>query len=261
MDGLFDKATLLSVLLVGARVAGLVFVAPVLGNKAVPVRIRIFMSLVIAIAITGRLGPVSPPTGVVELIIALVFELAVGALIGYAARLVFVGIELGASYIGQQAGISIAEALNPLSADSAPVVRRLYELLAIVVFLAIGGHRVLIGSLVKTFQLVPVMGLAGGASPSAGRVLEMTVALLGASFVLAIKVAAPVLLALLITSAAIGMLQKTMPQFGLLSTGLSVRAMVGLFVIAVSLALLPGLLTAAWQSTAEGLSGISDIMR
>ncbi|MCK4602241.1 MAG: flagellar biosynthetic protein FliR, partial [Phycisphaerae bacterium] len=117
--------------------------------------------------------------------------------------------------------------------------------LAIVIFLAIGGHRVLIAAVLKTFDTVPVMSLSAG-----GAILKMIVALLGTSFALALKVAAPAIVALLLATVAMGLLQKTMPQFNLFSTGLPIRALLGLLALAAALAYLPALLGAAWEGAA-----------
>lgn len=245
MINLNDSSVVLTLLLTGARVGGLLFVAPVLGTRALPAKLRVFMSLVIALAVVGRVAqPVSLPTGTVGLAIALVLEAAIGLAIGYAARLVFVGVELGAFHISQQMGISLAETIDPLTKESTDPVRSLYRITALVIFLAIGGHRLLISSLLGTFESVPVLSIpSGGAMP----MLKSITGLLASSFALAIKVALPALAALLMATVAMAILGRTVPQMSFFSVGLPARALVGMLALSVALAYLPTAMDAAWR--------------
>jgi len=128
----------------------------------------------------------------------------------------------------------------------------MFQILVVVIFLGIGGHRMLVASVLKTFQVVPLAGFAPGQA-----MLDMAVSLLGASFVLALKVAAPVLVALLGATAAMAMIQRTVPQCNLLSVGFPVRVLLGLLVLALSLGavgeLIELLLTRAVADTATAV--------
>ena len=96
------------------RVAGIVMVAPVFANRAVPVKLRVFMSLVIGLAVVGRMSqPLAPPANVVELLIGGAGEILVGAVVGFAARLIFVGVKLAAAHISAQMGLSLGEVFDP----------------------------------------------------------------------------------------------------------------------------------------------------
>jgi len=242
-----------TLMLAAARMLGLFLVAPVFGHAAVPVRLRYFLALVAALAVTAvgeRFAePVALPGSALAAGLAIAGELALGALIGYTVRLIFVGVELGAMHAATQMGLTMAELFSPQGAgEQGGVVRRLFVLTAIVVFLAIGGHRQVLAGLVGTFDRVPLMSFLPG--PAA---LDMVAGLLTATFALALKVAAPVLIAMLLTTVALGLLQRTVPQCNVLSTGLPMRALLGLAVLALALAALPELLETAWDATAGAL--------
>ena len=242
-----------TLLLVTLRVAGMVLFAPVFGNSAVPVKVRVVVSVAMALAVLARLGrPVALAGGGLDLLAAAGCELLIGGAIGYAARLIFTGVELGAFHISNQMGLALADVVNPLKADSPHAAGGLFRLVAVVVFLAVGGHRALVGGLLESFETVPP---PGDAAP--GALLDMTVAMLGASFVLALKVAAPVLIAMLAATVALGLLNKTTPQCNLLSVGLSVRAMVALMVVACSLGVLAPLVEAATSQLSEGIQALT----
>ena len=230
-----------TLLLVTMRVAGIVLVAPVFGHSSVPVKLRVLISAAMGLAVVGRLArPVTLPANWFDLCMGFGGELLIGAAIGYAARLILAGVELGAFHVSQQMGLALADVINPLKADSPSAVRGLFRMLAVVVFLGIGGHRAVVAGLLQTFQTLPPLAV----TPAEG-ILSALVGLLGASFVLALKVAAPVLIAMLLATVALGLLHKTMPQCNLLSIGLPVRAMLGLLVAAAALAAISPLMEAA----------------
>lgn len=242
-----------TLLLVTARVAGVMLAAPVLGHSVVPVKVRVLVAVGIGLAAVGRLAdPVRLPPHWPDLAVGLGCELLLGFAIGYAARLIFAGVELGAFHVAQQMGLSLAQVANPLAADAPSSVRGLLRLLAVVVFLAVGGHRALIGGLMQTFRTVPPLGFV----PAAG-MTNTIAAMLGASFVLALKVAAPVLIALLLATVALGLLHRTMPQCNLLSVGLPTRAMLGLLVLAATLGVLAPLIDAAAGQIGLGVRALT----
>ena len=246
-----------TLLLVIVRVAGIFLVAPVLAHEAVPRKLRVFMAVVISLAVVARIArPIPLPNNWIDLIAGLGCELLLGVTIGYAARLVFAGVELGAFHISQQLGTGLAEVFSPAAEGSPGVLRRLFDILAVVLFLAIGGHRMLISALLGAFRTVPPMGFRADQG-----LLDVMAGLLAASFVLALKVAAPVLIALLLAGVALGMLQKTMPQCNILSVGLPIRAMLGLLAVAGGLAVMPALVERAWLVTSTQILRLLEAYR
>lgn len=250
-----DKLTLTTwaptLVLAAARAVGLLLIGPVFGQAAVPVRLRIAMGLVVALAVVGRLArPAAPPAGWVDLSGAVACEAAIGLVIGYAARVVFAGVELAALYVGQQAGVLLGEVYGGGGEAGGPV-RRLFLLLMLVVFLLIGGHRVLIRALLATFATVPLRSFAADEA-----LLERTVAVLAASFELALRLAAPVIVALLLATAALGMVQRTIPQLHLLSAGLPLRVLLGLVAMGLTLLIFVPLMEEAWAGLSGRIAGL-----
>lgn len=228
----------LTLLLVLLRLAGIFLLAPIFSHAAVPIKLRLLIAMVIALAVTARMGqPLPLPTDTAQLLAVAAGELLIGAAIGYAARLIFVGVEIGAFHVSQQMGLALGEVFNPFAGETSGVIRGVFGILAVALFLLIGGHRAFLDAVLTTFRLLPA-----GSGIDDGAVLKMVVAAIGASFVLALKVAAPVLVTMLLATVAMGMIQKTLPQSNILSTHLPVRVMIGLVVLAASLVVLEGLL-------------------
>ena len=129
-------------------------------------------------------------------------------------------------------GLSLGEVISGGGEETTDAMRTFFRILALVIFLAIGGHRMLISALISSFSAVPLTSFF-----TAGALAAMLAGLLTASFTLAIKLAAPVLLAMLLAALAMGLVQRTAPQFNLLSTNAPVRVVAGLTVMAAMLCL------------------------
>ncbi len=253
---LLPEATVLwAWLLAAARLGGLAMVAPALGERAVPRRLRAFIAVALALAIPARgLGGATVPDGLLPAVGMLALEAALGVAMGYGVRLLLVGLQLAAVHVAQQSGLGLAESYNPLGAETPISLRRFYQLLGLVVFLGIGGHRWMLEGVYGSFQALPP-GAAGLPGPA---VASLAAALLGLSFSVALKVAAPVLVALLVVSAAVGILQRTAPQFHVLSVTMPVRTVVGLLVAATSLTILAPLLSAAGTALIDAMTRALD---
>ena len=217
-------------LLVLARFAGLVVAAPVLGHALVPVRIRAGLAGLLALAIAPAL-PVAPaPADIWALAGALAVETALGTLVGLVVQFVLAGVELGGQVAGIQMGFGIANVIDPQANAQVTIVARWQQALALLVFLALDVHHLLIRALLESFRAAP----AGVVAPD-GLGLRGAVALAGELFAVGVRIAAPVVIALLLTNAALGVLARTIPQLNVFVVGLPVNVGVGLVMLGVSL--------------------------
>lgn len=244
----FAASTMCMTLLVAARMAGLVMLSPVLGEQVVPLRLRAMIAIVLSLGVGAGLAGhpdmmAAVPTGLAALVLGLAGEVLIGLAIGYAARLIFVGVELGAFHVSQQMGISLNEVFSG-EGQGGDALRDFWRLLALVIFLSVGGHRLLIGELIHSFDAVPPLAAFAGT-----QLLAMVTGLLTTSFALALKVSACVLLAMLLAGVLLALVQRTLPQLNILSVGLPVRFALGLGGVAVmlSLGVLPRLIS--WSSS------------
>lgn len=241
-----------TLLLVAARTAGIMLAAPVLGSPVVPVRLRALMCVVIGLAGVGRIAqPISLPGSLPILAIMFAGEVALGALIGYAARLVFVGVQLGAMHVAQQMGLGLGEIFASKGADRTGPISRLFYLMTVLIFLAIGAHRDVLSALMKSFESVGLMTFSPGSA-----VVTTAVAMLAMSFALALKIAAPMLVAMLLATVGLGLLHRAAPQCNILSIGLPLRVMLGLLVLAAAMVVVAGLVTPAWRVIMTAIGNI-----
>ena len=261
---LFDGAAM-AYLPAVARVGAVLAVAPPFAAVAVPVRVR----ALIAMALTVGLLPVvsthathathATPQPLAGFALGIAGEVLIGLAMGMSLALVFTAAQWAGELISQQMGLNLSEMYDPRGAGGGGVgsLGQMYWLLTVVVFMGANGHHALLRGVAASFDAVPVMSMANG-----GPIVALMVGLLQSATGLAIQLAAPVFVTMLVVDLALGMVGRTMPQLGMMTAGVTVRSIAGLVVLIAGMALTAGVVQGAavnWmqvvQSSFNGLTG------
>lgn len=225
-------------MLVLARVSGIVLAAPLFSGSVIPAQIKALLVAAISMAVFPLLGPgVRVPLTLGTAVAGLVGELALGLLIGFGVSLILAGVQLAIQTVSQQAGLALGEVFNPMLETSAPIAAELYFYVCMVVFVTIGGHRALVRALLDSFAAIPPMAFRVDADITA-----LLVELLAVSFILAVRVGGPLILALLLAFLTLGFLSRTMPQLHLLSIGFPIKIALAILFMAMTIMSLEPLL-------------------
>jgi flagellar biosynthesis protein FliR len=239
-------------LLVLARLSGLVASAPIFGHLVVPVRVRagVVGALALALAPAVAAPPLADasPSAVAGLVAV---EVVIGVLLGLVAQLVFAGVELGGQLAGIQLGFGMAGVIDPGSHAGSTVVAQWQQLAALLVFLVLDVHHVLVRAVVESFRVAPV-----GRAVLAGGVLEGVVAEAAGLFDVGVRIAAPVLVVLLLVNGALGVLARTIPQLNVFAVGFPVNVGVGLVVLGASLPFTVRFLAGRFETLADTLAAL-----
>ncbi len=229
---LIDAEKFLLFTLVLTRVSGLVMIAPVFGTPEVPVRVRALLAFALAVLIMpGQWDTsVQDPGTTLSYLVFVGSELLIGLCLGLGIVILFSGIQLAGQMIGRIGGLILADILDPSSGTSVPVFSRLLYLVAIAVFVCIGGHRIVMAGLLDTFKTIPPG--TGGVPTS---MAETFVLLLQQSFVLGVRAAAPAVTALLLSTLVMGLISRTLPQLNILAVGFGMNSMLAFGTLALSL--------------------------
>ncbi len=219
-------------MLVLTRTSGLVMMAPIYGGSQVPLQIRALLAVVLGLLISPTQSHVefNFPHSPVELTVMLLGELTVGLMLGLGILILFVGMQLSGQVISQLSGMGLAEVFNPGLETNAPLFAQVMYLLSLTVFVLIGGHRLVMAALLNTFAEIP----AGSGTLSA-TLADTLATMLGASFELGIRAAAPVLTAQLSATLVLGLIGRTLPQLNILLVGFGLSVMVTLVTLSLTL--------------------------
>ena len=226
-------------MLVLARVSGLMLAAPFFSGSIIPTQ----MKAVFVVAVSAVVFPMAAPHAAMPVTMATVVwgmigELALGTIIGIGVSLILTGVQMGIQLASQQAGMALGEAFNPMLDTTLPVISELYFFVAFTVFLAVGGHRAMIRALLDSFDTLPLMGLRVDES-----MMLLLISLVTVAFTIAIRVAGPMMLALLLSFMTLGFLSRTVPQLNILTVGFPAKMMLALLIMALTIMSLEPVLT------------------
>lgn len=222
-------------LLVLFRLGGLMIFAPILGSPMIPVRARVMVSLVFAVALYPTVAARGVNPGLLAELDLLTLgplvaaETAIGLTIGLIAALPMYAVQLGGQVIGQQVGMGLAAIYNPALDTESDVVGQLLMFVALAIFAGIGGLEMMFIAVAETFARIPPGGAIAGLS--AASTVGLLIELVGSGFEIALRVSAPVLCIILIEMIATGFLMKTLPQLNLMSIGFAAKVILALLVL------------------------------
>ncbi len=218
--------------LVLARVATLVMIAPIFGSSGVPVRVR----AVLAVAISLLIVPLefskttACPESLVDYLVLAGAEALIGLTLGLGVMVLFAGMQVAGQIISQMSGMQLAEVFDPGFDGSVPVFSKLLGLVTLAVFVTIGGHRRVMEALLDTFVWLPA-----GRGDFSRSILDAMTSVLMQSFVLGIRAAAPVMVALLLATLILGLVSRTLPQLNVIVLGFGFNSLATLGMLSVSL--------------------------
>jgi flagellar biosynthetic protein FliR len=217
--------------LIMARIGGLVIFAPFFSSSSIPAKTRIFLAAGITLTVLPFAGKDIPmPADLGSLVVGMIGELMIGMVIGLIVSSIFTGLQLAGTIIDQQMGISMAQVLDPLFDEETSILSQFYFWLALIIFLSIKGHILLIGAMVKSFQTIPP-----GQFVVNDEVVMSLTKILQVSFVIAMQITAPLVVATLLTTLAMGFVARTVPQLNILSVGFAIRLVLGYVLVLVCL--------------------------
>ena len=240
-------------LLVLARCGGLVAFAPPFSGQTVPRQLKVGLAALLALILTPLLPPIGAAAfgSTLGLAATLAGELAVGAVMGTAVRFTFAGIGMAGELSSIQIGLGMPAALDPHAQVQVTAVINLLDQIAVLIFLAVGGHHHLLLGLVQSMTLAPplTVGFDGGT-------LEYLMGLFAAAFLLAVRLAAPVGAAMLVSMAALGLLNRTAPQVNVFMMSFALILCIGFLVLLAALPLLVSVIAASFRDLPGVLAGL-----
>ncbi len=236
-------------LLMFFRIMSMLIVMPFYGFSAFPVRVRVAL----AFAVTVLLFPLHVGTelqldpGVLSFFGAVLKEAVIGLAIGMVGTFLFYGVQFAGQVIGHTMGFGIINVVDPQSQTNVPLLAQLLYFFVLMLFLLLGGHHFLMLAIDETFVKIPVGG--GIFSPL---LVEGFSRMSADIFAAGIKIGAPVLVTVLVTEFALGIIARTVPQVNVWLVGFPLKIGLGLITLGLSLPFIVyvfGKFYAGWQGS------------
>ena len=221
------------------RVLALFASLPVLGQRTVPMRIRVALAFLIAFCAQATL-PTMPliPLDSPATVLAVVQQMLIGVSLGFAVRIVFSAVEFAGELIGLQMGLNFAGFFNPMTGGEATATSRFFGISVSWLFIVTGGHLLLIAAVVQSFQAFPV------SSEPFAFLRAVQPQTWGAEiFSLGLWIALPLVAMLLFTNLVLGVISRVSQQMNIFAIGFPITVVVGLGGVLLTLPLMQGPLT------------------
>jgi len=227
----FSEQQVAGFFLVLARISPLFILAPLFSSNAIPRRVRGLIAVGLAFGLTPIVRGDEPIPLDVMLLGGLVLkELLVGLAFAFTIGALFAAVAAAGALLDTLIGFSYGALVDPVTGNQSSVLTNIYTLVGIMIFIAIGGDGWVIQGLGRTYELVPLLE-----SPALGSLVGGAQEAFSSVLISALQICAPILLALIITDVAIGVVSRVVPQLNVFAVGIPAKILVGLVLIGVSL--------------------------
>lgn len=240
----FGEQQVLAFFLVLARLSPLFVLAPLFSSKMVPARVR----GIIAVALAIGLSPVvlrggTLPTDVLSIGELVTKEILVGFSFAFVLGALFAAVTVAGTFLDYMIGFSFGGMVDPSNGVQSTVLSTTYGLVAVLIFIAIGGDGWVIEGLARTYDVVGLTEF-----PSLSHMVSGAGAAFVKIFTSAVQIAGPVMLALVLTDAAFGVISRVMPQLNVFQVGFPAKVTFGLLLIGATLPFFAGWLADELQT-------------
>lgn len=221
------------------RYSVLFSVLPFVGDRVVPAPVKVLLAFSVSIALfpalvaTGSIHPgdavvwARTPVGIINTI---ALEILFGLAIGFTARLAFDGISFGANLVGTAMGFAAAASYDPHQETQTQVIAQIQTAIAMLIFLTLDGHHLMLKASLESYHVVGI-GKAAFSSTFNQKLTHLTAEVIR----LGIQIAAPVAISLFSVNIVFGIMSKAMPQLNIFMLSFSVTAIIGFFVMLISM--------------------------
>ena len=232
------------------RVLGVIAVAPIFSRNSIPNQVKLGLGIMLTLVILPTLPPM-PQFEIFSLqgLLILMQQLIIGLAIGFSMSLIFAAIDVAGQLIGMSMGLGFASFFDPSQGQST-AVNRFLGLLAMLIFLSLDGHLMIVTAVANSFVTMPITATGGSINP-------MKIAMWGeVIFSAGLLLALPAVAALLITNMALGILTRTAPQLNLFGIGFPITLSMGFLVLALAL---PGMLKPIEELIEQGVTNMGQV--
>ena len=226
--------------IVFARLLGFIRFAPVLNRKEINTNVKLSLAFLLTIMLTPLLNPSAPPAGISPILLILL-NFAVGAIIGYIAQIILLAIEAGGDMINTQMGLSSAMGMDPTTNSQTSILSRMITLLAICIFIELGGFYWLFNALLRSFEIFPIYAV----HIPLEKIINLDYLVKTTSNVLyvGLQIASPILLATLGQDIILGVISKTAPQVNVFQLSFLFKPVFGAAIMIWILPMLVGVIS------------------
>lgn len=214
-------------LLILARWAGMIMLAPVFGARGVPAMVKLLLAASLSVIVYPLIAATKPviPTDLLPYTAVVIKEILAGLVIGFVIYTLTAIIQGAGQLIDFQMGFTMGASIDPVYGVQSPMMGNFQMVLATMLLLSTNAHHYLIAALVKSYAYIPI-----NPTNAPSNYLYYT-QLIANVFSLAIQMAVPVLGAIFVSDVGVGLLTRTVPQLNIFSVVFPVKIIFGFILL------------------------------
>lgn len=219
--------------LIFVRITSFFVTAPFFGIRGVPVMVKVALGLLVSIFLLPVIPLTYPANDLWAYITAAVNEAFAGLLLGYMTSLVFSAIQFAGQVLDLHMGMAMSTIFDPQYAIDTTIVGQFFTIFGMLLFLQLNGHHALLLALKESFLYLPLGGLAFD-----GGVAWAVVKLFAGMLSLALRIASPIIVVLVLSDLVLSLISRTVPQLNVFILGFPLKAGLGMLTLIMILPLL-----------------------
>ncbi len=221
-------------LLASLRILTWLYLVPPFNGRTMPSAVRVVLSVGLSLGIAPSVIEAGVPTGSVQLVVIALTQVVIGALLGFVAQLLLGVIAAAGSLVDLFAGFALAAAYDPLSMSVNTIFGKFHQVLATMLLFATGGHLLVVGGLLKTFEVLPL-----GETPDFTGSPTLLITAFSVFFMTAVQIALPMIAVLFVADLGLALLTKVAPQLNALNVMFPAKIGLTLLLVGLSFPVLP----------------------
>ncbi|GAA4111908.1 flagellar biosynthetic protein FliR [Nocardioides fonticola] len=225
---------LLALLLASLRIIAWLAVVPPFSTRAVPAMAKVVLGLGLSFAVAPTLGASTIPVDTPGLIMVVVTQVLIGLAMGFLTSLLFAAVAAAGSVIDVFGGFALAQGFDPLGMQMNTVFGKFHQMLATMLLFATGGHLLVLGGLLRSFELLPL-----GDSPDVSGGNDLLVRAFTVFFVTTVQIALPMVAVLFVVDLGLALMTKVAPQLNAINVMFPAKIGLTLLLLGLSFPVLP----------------------
>ncbi len=248
--------SILSFILTVMRVSIVMFMLPIFSSERAPMQVKAAATIVITLGIWPQLSlpSIGMPSHPIDIVLLFINELILGLTLGMCINFVFMGVQAGGELFGFQMGFTMISFADPLTGNQTGITAFFLWMVSTLTFLALDGHLYMLQAFAMTFRVIPPGGLVLSET-----LLTEVFQLSAQMFVIALKIAAPVMVSLFLIELALALVSRASPQVNIMDIGFPVKIGAGFFFLGTLLILMSEYMANYIGGMAGMLSNILEI--
>jgi flagellar biosynthesis protein FliR len=231
---------LTAAVLILVRVSGMFVFAPPFASRAIPMRVKMGLSVALTIVITPIAAASHPPSLSFSAILG---ELGVGLLLGFCVTLLQEAMGFAGFLLNLEFSFSLVNVLDPTTNQQSPLMEQFAQLILATVLFTGGYYRVVIEAFYRTLVVVP----AGQARFDA-MISPAIVGMFGGILLAGLQLALPVIMATFLVQIVIALVGRISPSLPAMVVGVPIKTLTGYVVLIGSLGLWPSFIDSHFSS-------------